>query len=240
MISFSTFLLRLGLALLLGALIGFERESTEHAAGMRTNALVALGSCLFTLISAYGFLDFLGLTHIQVDPTRIASYVVAGIGFLGAGSIVFKRDAHTVKGLTTAAAIWLVAAIGMACGAGLLLVAILTTALGLVVLVGLRLLERLLPTRRFANNQHIQIEAVATGEQFVSQICETLAHVGIHVEALEVRKGQEAETIQLDCSVPNGEALARAVDQLRVIPGVQVVSTGMGSTSSKSNADGDT
>src|SRR5579885_2544912 len=76
MISLLTFLLRLGLALLPGAVIGFERESTEHAAGMRTNALVSLGSCLFTLISGYGFLDFLTIAHMQVDPTRIASYVV--------------------------------------------------------------------------------------------------------------------------------------------------------------------
>src|SRR5579885_566608 len=103
MISLLPFLLRLGLALLLGALIGFEREITEHAAGMRTNALVSLGSCLFTLISAYGFCDFITVARGQSDPTRIASYVGAGIGCRGAGSIVFKRDAHTVKGLTTAA-----------------------------------------------------------------------------------------------------------------------------------------
>lgn len=239
MISLSTFLLRLGLALLLGALIGFERESTEHAAGMRTNALVALGSCLFTLISAYGFLDFLGFAHVQLDPTRIASYIVAGIGFLGAGSIVLKQDTHTVKGLTTAATIWLVAAIGMACGAGLLLVAILSAALGLLVLLGLRLLERLFPPRQSAENQHVQVEATSAGEQFVSQVCETLAQIGIHVEVMQVQKGQEAETLHLDCRIPDSSTLARAVDQLRVIPGVQSISTGMDSTPGKDRAGSD-
>src|SRR6266849_2748797 len=87
-ISFLEILLRLGLALILGAIIGLERESTEHTAGMRTQALVALGSALFTIISAYGFTSFLGVPHIQIDPTRIASYIVAGIGFLGAGFLL--------------------------------------------------------------------------------------------------------------------------------------------------------
>ena len=114
MYSFLTILLRLGLAVFLGALIGFERESREHAAGMRTNALVSLGSCLFTIISAFGFLDFLGTPHVQIDPTRIASYIVAGVGFLGAGTIFLSQDKNKVKGLTTAATVWLVAAIGMA------------------------------------------------------------------------------------------------------------------------------
>src|SRR5438270_9599437 len=120
MITFPTIMLRLGLALVLGAVIGFERESREHAAGMRTNALVSLGSCLFTIISAFGFMNLLSINHVQLDPTRIASYIVAGIGFLGAGSIFFSREEEKVKGLTTAATVWLVAAVGMACGAGML------------------------------------------------------------------------------------------------------------------------
>src|SRR5206468_12469675 len=96
MITFPTILLRLGLALVLGTVVGFERESREHAAGMRTNALVSLGSCLFTIISAFGFMDLLGIAHVQLDPTRIASYVVAGIGFLGAGSIFLQPQTNRV------------------------------------------------------------------------------------------------------------------------------------------------
>src|ERR1051326_7976252 len=108
MIDVPTLLLRLGLALLLGGVVGFEREHRAHAAGLRTNALVSLGSALFMLISQYGFTAFLGLPHVQVDPSRIASYVVVGIGFLGGGVIAFSPDRERVRGITTAAAIWMV------------------------------------------------------------------------------------------------------------------------------------
>src|SRR6266852_8821662 len=92
MISFPTILLRLGVAIVLGAVIGFERELKDHPAGMRTLALVSLGSALFTLVSAYGFLSLLSIPHLTLDPTRIASYIVAGIGFLGGGTIFLTRD----------------------------------------------------------------------------------------------------------------------------------------------------
>src|SRR5579862_7312683 len=111
MLNFSTMLLRLSLAIIFGALIGLEREIRHHEAGLRTNALVAFGCALFTIVSGYGFLGFLNMGHIQVDPTRIASYIVAGIGFLGAGTIFPQPKQDRVKGLTTAAAIWVVAAI---------------------------------------------------------------------------------------------------------------------------------
>jgi putative Mg2+ transporter-C (MgtC) family protein len=102
---------RLAIAAGLGAAVGIEREIREREAGIRTHLLVALGACLFTIIGAYGFSDFSG-----VDPTRIAAQVVTGIGFLGAGAII--REGISVRGLTTAASLWIVAAIGMAAGAG--------------------------------------------------------------------------------------------------------------------------
>src|SRR5436305_11483399 len=135
MISFPTILLRLTVALVLGAIVGFERERKEHGAGMRTIALVTLGSALFTIISAYGFMSLLGIPHITLDPTRIASYIIAGIGFLGAGTIFLSRQSDRVKGLTTAAAIWVIAAIGMACGAGLLWEASAVTIMTLLILI---------------------------------------------------------------------------------------------------------
>ena len=112
MISFPEILLRLAVALMLGAVIGFEREQKEHAAGLRTLALVSLGCALFTIISAYGFLELLTIPHTTIDPTRIASYIVAGIGFLGGGTIFLSQQNEKVKGLTTAAKIqWQVAVI---------------------------------------------------------------------------------------------------------------------------------
>src|SRR5258707_2024860 len=146
MISLPVMILRLVLAIALGGVIGLEREFHEQRAGMRTNALVSLGSALFTLVSAYGFLDLLSISHVQVDPTRVASYIVAGIGFLGAGTIVVRKTG--TQGLTTAAAIWTVAAIGMACGVGLYWEAVAVTALTLIVLSALRYLEqRLIPAQ---------------------------------------------------------------------------------------------
>ena len=126
-------ILRLIIAFALGAAIGLEREYTRHPAGLRTMALVAGGSCLFTSIGAY-----IGLQH--TDPTRIAAQVVTGIGFLGAGAILRQQD--QVKGLTTAATIWTVAAVGMAAGLGLFLVAIAATVLTLVVLIFIGVVEK--------------------------------------------------------------------------------------------------
>src|SRR5438067_8654975 len=199
MITFPTILLRLGLALVLGAVVGFERESREHAAGMRTNALVSLGAALFTIISAFGFMDLLGIAHVQLDPTRVASYVVAGIGFMGAGSIFLSRETDRVKGLTTAATTWLVAAIGMACGAGLFFVAVVATALGLIVLIVLRLLERLVLPRQTATTQRLQIEAASMGGQLIGQVYDTLMHVDIHIKTLDLRSQQEGEVLQIIC-----------------------------------------
>ncbi|HEV7236660.1 MAG TPA: MgtC/SapB family protein, partial [Ktedonobacteraceae bacterium] len=140
MISVQTTLLRLGLALLLGAFVGLERERGERAAGLRTHSLVALGACLVMIVSAFGFADILGTRSVVLDPSRIAAQVVSGIGFLGAGTILLRKE--IIKGLTTAAAIWVVAAIGLACGAGLLLEAIFTTVLTIAVLTLLQPLRQ--------------------------------------------------------------------------------------------------
>ena len=106
-------LLRLSLAAVLGGAIGFERELRDREAGLRTHLLVCLGSALFTIVSAYGFREFLtsGDQVIRADPTRIAAQIVTGIGFLGAGAII--RQGLSVRGLTTAATLWVAAAIGM-------------------------------------------------------------------------------------------------------------------------------
>ena len=118
--------LRLTVGLVLGAVIGFERELHRQPAGFRTHSLVALGAALFTVVSAYGF------TGDNVDPTRIAAQIVSGIGFIGAGTILQYRG-H-IRGLTTAASLWSVAAIGTAAGAGLYVVAVVGTLLILVIL----------------------------------------------------------------------------------------------------------
>jgi putative Mg2+ transporter-C (MgtC) family protein len=137
---------RLAIAAGLGAAVGIERELREREAGIRTHLLVSLGACLFTIVGAYGFHNFSG-----VDPTRIAAQVVTGIGFLGAGAII--REGISVRGLTTAASLWIVAAIGMAAGAGYYWPAVAGTALTVFALWPLRALayrtiERLRPPER--------------------------------------------------------------------------------------------
>src|SRR5213076_716975 len=132
-------LLRLAVAAGLGGAVGFERELREREAGFRTHMLVSVGSALFTLASAYGFRDFLvhGGSVVRADPTRIAAQIVTGIGFLGAGAII--RQGLSVRGLTTAATLWVVAAIGLATGAGYYSAAAITTVLVILSLWPLRL-----------------------------------------------------------------------------------------------------
>ena len=132
--------LRLVLAAVLGGAIGIERELRDREAGIRTHLLVSVGSALFTILSAYGFHEFLasGASVVRADPTRNAAQIVTGIGFLGAGAII--RDGLSVRGLTTAATLWVVAAIGMASGAGWYWAALVTTALTIFALGPLRIL----------------------------------------------------------------------------------------------------
>ncbi|HEY1917911.1 MAG TPA: MgtC/SapB family protein [Streptosporangiaceae bacterium] len=133
----------LGLALVLSALIGLEREIRQKNAGLRTHTLVGVGAALFMLISKYGFTDVLESRLVVLDPSRIAAQVVTGVGFLGAGLIFVRRD--SVRGLTTAAAIWVTAAIGSAAGAGLPVLAVLATGFFFLVTLVFPVVARRLP-----------------------------------------------------------------------------------------------
>ena len=142
MIGDATLVYRILIAAGLGAAIGFERERKDRPAGLRTHVLVALGACLFTVVSAYGFDTFIGRSApraAQVDPTRIASQIVVGIGFLGGGTILRYRG--SIRGLTTAATLWVTAAVGLAVGAGAYVPAVVVAAVSLVGLIGLGPIE---------------------------------------------------------------------------------------------------
>ncbi|HVT70815.1 MAG TPA: MgtC/SapB family protein, partial [Trebonia sp.] len=133
----------LGLGLALSAVIGLEREIRQKSAGLRTHALVGVGAALFMLISKYGFSDVLRADKVVVDPSRVAAQIVTGIGFLGAGLIFVRRD--SVRGLTTAASVWVTAAIGAAAGAGLPLLAVAATGAYLIVALAFQYVARRLP-----------------------------------------------------------------------------------------------
>ncbi len=133
----------LGTAFLLSALIGLERELRHKSAGLRTYTVVGLASALFLLVSKYGFTDVLRPGLVVLDPSRVAAQIVSGIGFIGAGIIFVRGD--MVRGLTTAASVWLTAAVGMACGAGLPILAIAATLAHFIVILGFPYLLRHIP-----------------------------------------------------------------------------------------------
>ncbi len=144
----------LALAFALSSLIGFERQLRHKSAGLRTQAIVGTASALMLIVSKYGFTDVLVQGAIVLDPSRVAAQIVSGVGFLGAGLILTRRGA--VRGLTTAAAVWETAAIGMAAGAGLWLLAIVATALYFVAVFGYTALLRVLPGRE----RSVELEVV--------------------------------------------------------------------------------
>src|SRR5436190_21634893 len=183
-LSWQEALLRLALAAALGAAVGLERELREREAGLRTHLLVSLGSALFTIASAYGFRDFLGHGGglVRTDPTRIAAQIVTGIGFLGAGAII--RQGLSVRGLTTAATLWVVAAIGLTTGAGYYSAAVITTALVLISLWPLRILA-FKATTRFRPETNRLLAQLPAGESPAPLIA-ALEASGARVQPLAV------------------------------------------------------
>ena len=140
MLSDNVMIMRLSLSFLVGGLIGLERQMHRRPAGLRTHILVCIGSCLIMLTSLYVFDIYKAVANL--DPSRIASGVITGIGFLGAGAIIREREKEDVKGLTTAASLWVVAGLGLAIGCGLYSASLFTTALALVALFFLARIER--------------------------------------------------------------------------------------------------
>lgn len=155
MLTSQEIIIRLALASLLGALIGLERERKDWAAGLRTHMMVCVGACLIMIVSAFGFSDIIHEEHVSLDPSRIAAQVVSGIGFIGAGTIIFLKQG-TIRGLTTASGLWTVAAIGLATGSGLYFAAAATTGIALIILWALKPLEE----RFFKKYRHMTLRIV--------------------------------------------------------------------------------
>jgi putative Mg2+ transporter-C (MgtC) family protein len=156
MLSNTELIARLLLAAVLGSVVGADRERLVWAAGLRTHMLVCVGACLFMIVSAFGFADILGASHVILDPSRIAAQVVSGIGFLGAGSILLRGE--VIRGLTTAASLWTVAAIGLAVGGGLYVAAMAATIIILVILAGLKPLEERFQGRNKSHQLMVEVE----------------------------------------------------------------------------------
>ena len=178
--------IRLTLALLLGGAIGIEREYRAKEAGFRTHFLVALGSALFCLVSQFGFgVDL-------KDSSRVAAQVVSGIGFLGAGTIIFQKN--VVRGLTTAAGLWVTAAIGLACGTGMYLAAVLTTAM---VLLGLEVLNYWIPQLGLST---IELSFSAPSRESVKEFITRIKQDGMEVHSYELKERRLSKEEFLEAS----------------------------------------
>jgi putative Mg2+ transporter-C (MgtC) family protein len=205
-------LLRLTLAGVLGAAVGLERELREREAGLRTHLLVSLGACLFTLAGAYGFRDFFVSSGalVRTDPTRIAAQVVSGIGFLGAGAII--RQGLSVRGLTTAATLWVVAAIGLASGAGYYVAAALTTAIALLSLGPLRIAAYRV-VRRYRAEEGRLLVALPTGTS-PGGLIDEVERAGLRIRSLEIAQEADRRQVELDVEVPAGQSPPDVVARL--------------------------
>ena len=171
--------LRLLIAMLLGGVIGIEREYRSKEAGFRTHFLVALGSALFCIVSQYGF------GFDLKDSSRVAAQVVSGIGFLGAGTIIFQKN--VVRGLTTAAGLWVTAAIGLACGSGMFAAAAIATAL---IIVGLEVLILFIP---HIGRTVVELSFSTTSEESIKQVVNKLKKAGIRITSFKLRKQISAQ-----------------------------------------------
>ena len=204
-------LLRLSVAAALGGAIGMERELRERQAGLRTHLVVCVGSALFTLVSAYGFHEFLvnGGSLVRTDPTRIAAQIVSGIGFLGAGAII--RQGLSVRGLTTAATLWLVAAIGMAAGAGYYSAALIATFGALLTLGPLRIVAYRVIHRYRPEVERLLVEIPAGGSP--GAVIEAVERRGGRVVALEIAQEGDRRSIAADIEL-------RGIDATQVVADV--------------------
>lgn len=215
------FLLRIVAAALMGGAIGLEREYRAKGAGFRTHFLVALGSALLMILSQYGFMELLEKhkdLDIGLDPSRIAAQVVSGIGFIGAGTIIFQK--HVVKGLTTAAGIWVVGAIGMGCGAGLYVLSIATTVLVLIGLEAMNFFLKRFGTRAFT------VRFTAESQDNINAVLERLRR--LHVE-LDSYKMEDKHTstgvlynVSMEIKVMRKRFQRRILDMMQEFEGVTV------------------
>ena len=208
---------RLIVAALLGAVLGLEREIHGHQAGMRTHMLVSLGSAAFTVLSIYAFPSSLG--QGTSDPSRIAAQIVTGIGFLGAGAII--KYGTNIRGLTTAASLWVVASIGLAAGAGVYIVAVVCSVIALVALWPLRVIvDRLQLSVRRTMRLRLKLAKLET----LTAVSQVLVTARVQTLGIDSQKAKRGHLVQIDLRLPGGRYSHNLLETLEALPGVDVES----------------
>ena len=207
------------MAALLGSVIGFERERLNWAAGLRTHMLVCVGASLMMMVSAFGFADALTQKNVVLDPSRVAAQVVSGIGFLGAGSILLRGE--VVRGLTTAASLWSVAGIGLAVGGGMYTAAFGATIIILIILAGVKPLER----RFISVKQQRSIQLLAErGSVSLDSLHRALGMGSIRVKQFIVQQSEddpELDDVQIALSRASSNEFAAICARLGAMTGVR-------------------
>ena len=206
---------------ILCSLIGFERQFRQKSAGYRTHVLVGIGTCAFTLVSAYGFAGVLE-NDIRLDPSRIAAQIVSGIGFLGAG-VIFKGR-NMVRGLTTAATIWVTAAVGMACGAGMLSLATMLTVLHLLTLFVIAPLIRRIPNRDHRKLLQITYNDGSGILRDILAVASTMGFSNTILDSKRFESQDKVRMVQIDVKFEGRPPLHLLVPPLLELSGVDQVS----------------
>lgn len=209
--------IRLSIAMGLCTVIGIEREWRERAAGMRTHLLVGLGAAMFAIISGWGYHDLPLVTGASLDPTRIAAQVVSGIGFLGAGAII--RNGLSVRGLTTSASLWVVAAIGLGCGAGLYSASALATAF---VMVGLGPMRRVEGWIARGRQGHVIFEFTLAKKREIGEVLGECQALGMIVDQFKISEhdGEHGRHVQIDCRLEADKQAIDVASKLAMLKGV--------------------
>ena len=209
------FIFRVFVAALLGGMIGFEREYRAKEAGLRTHFLVAMGSALFMIVSQYGFNAVLS-TSITLDPSRVAAQVVSGIGFIGAGTIIFQK--HVIKGLTTAAGLWVTSAIGLACGSGLYLLSVASTLLVLLCL------ETIFFILMRIGSRTISVTISTTEREMIKKVVNQLREDCVTMDSYEMKRQGELFVVSMELKVKRNNYHNRIIEFMDKFDGVDIES----------------
>jgi len=222
MIGTGEVVVRLASAAVLGALVGLERERHEWAAGLRTHMLVCVGSALVMLVSMHGFAEVQGERNISFDPSRVAAQVVSGIGFLGAGTILFLRQ-EVIRGLTTAASLWTIAAVGLATGGGMYVAAVAATACALIILALVKPIEQRLFRRGESRQLIVVVDHRAAS---LAQIEAVVDKFDASVAQLTLMRGDDDSHDSIHFSFARNMPKARMLElvaELRNVEGVHEI-----------------